>query len=259
MDADDSAATPAPGSTAESSAAAAGTGSSAHFDTTAVLPAAQVPHGWRPQAFAKGRAANVADPIIEPLWEDERVLVHVNADGARLFDADGDAIDDFPDINTALVEAALASELVVDGYLSRLAAKSSEGAFTGTVRTPTVGEMATQFVIGQRSTKRVERAEQQAAMPGPDAPVAFVAVDILSIDDQSLLSVPLLERKRVLESALAENALVRLTMFIRPPVGTWFGSWRSLGFRSVAFKGANSRYRPGEPNPDWVIAQIPQR
>ena len=225
---------------------------------TAAAPA-QVPNGWRPQTFAKERAQSVADPIIEPLWEGERVLVHVTSEAARLFDAEGDPIEEFPDISAALAEAALASELVIDGYLSRLAAKTSAGAFTGAVRTPTPGEMATQFVIGQRSTKRAELAEQQASLPGPDAPVAFVAVDILSIDDQPLLAVPLLERKRVLESALTESELVRLTMFIRPPVGTWFGSWRSLGFRSVAYKGANSRYRPGEPNRDWAIAQIPSR
>lgn len=253
MDADTPAAVPEPATS--SASAEPGTPGSVSKPATA----AGVPHGWRPQTFSRGRAQEVADPIIEPLWEDARVLVHVTADGARLFDADGDLIDEFPEINAALVEAALASELVIDGYLSRLAAKTSEGAFTGTVRTPTAGDMATQFVIGQRSTKRVELAEQQAAMPSPDAPVAFVAVDILSIDDQPLLSVPLLERKRVLESALAENALVRLTMFIRPPIGTWFGSWRSLGFRSVAFKGANSRYHPGESNRDWVIAQIPTR
>lgn len=220
---------------------------------------AQVPHGWRPQTFAKERAQSVADPIIEPLWEGKRVLVHVTPDGARLFDASGDPIEEFPDISAALAAAALASELVIDGYLSGLAAKTSEGAFTGAVRIPTPGEMATQLVIGQRSPRREVLAEQQAAPSTPDAPVAFVAVDILAIDDQPLLAVPLLERKRVLESALSESELVRLTMFIRPPVGTWFGSWRSLGFRSVAYKGANSRYRPGEPNRDWAIAQIPSR
>jgi ATP-dependent DNA ligase len=227
--------------------------------TTSSPRAAEVPYGWRPQAFSKGRAQEIPDPIIEPLWEGERVLVHVTADGARLFADDGELIEELPEISSALAEAALASELVIDGYLSRLAAKSSEGAATGAIRTPTAGDMATQFVIGQRSTKRVELAEERAALPGPDAPIAFVAVDILSIDDQPLLDVPLLERKRVLESALAEGDLVRLSMFIRPPVGTWFGSWRALGFRSVAFKGANSRYRPGEPNRDWSIAAIPAR
>ncbi len=227
--------------------------------TEPASPPAEVPHGWRPQAFSKERAQEIEDPIIEPLWEGERVLVHIGVDGARLFDEDGLLIEELPEINAALAEAAMASELVLDGYLSRLATRSSEGAVTGRIRTPTAGEMATQFVIGQRSTRRVELAEQQAAMPGPDAPVAFVAVDLLKIDDQALLSVPLLERKRVLESALAESELVRLSMFIRPPIGTWFGSWRALGFRSVAFKGANSRYLPGQRNRDWAIAQIPSR
>jgi hypothetical protein len=39
----------------------------------------------------------------------------------------------------------------------------------------------------------------------------------------------------------------------------WFGQWRAFGFREVAVKGANSRYTPGVPNPDWAKASIPTR
>jgi hypothetical protein len=48
-------------------------------------------------------------------------------------------------------------------------------------------------------------------------------------------------------------------MYIRPPVGVWVTTWRTLGFRSMAYKEANGRYVPGEPNEGWAQARIPDR
>ncbi len=82
----------------------------------------------------------------------------------------------------------------------------------------------------------------------PGAPTTFVAVDVLMVDDEELLDVPLLERKRVLESVLDENQFVRRGIYVRPPLDAWLISWRSIGFHSIAFKAANGRYRPGLDN-----------
>jgi ATP-dependent DNA ligase len=95
--------------------------------------------------------------------------------------------------------------------------------------------------------------------PLPDADVAIVIVDLLWIDDEPMLAVPLLERKRILESVLGESRLVRRGIFVRPPIDTWIGSWRSFGFSRVAYKGANSRYTPGATNSQWAIGELPAR
>ena len=71
--------------------------------------------------------------------------------------------------------------------------------------------------------------------------------------------VPLLERKRILDSAFEERTLVRRTPFVRPPVRRWMVAWRGLGFREVAFKAANSRYTPGRSNEGWAAVPIPRR
>ena len=47
--------------------------------------------------------------------------------------------------------------------------------------------------------------------------VSFVATDLLWLDDTSLLDVPLLERRRLLESVIAESDVVRVGAFVRPP------------------------------------------
>ena len=71
--------------------------------------------------------------------------------------------------------------------------------------------------------------------------------------------VPLLERRRLLESVIAETDLVRNGIFVRPPIDTWVGSWRSMGFPGISFKAANSRYAPGATAQDWVSIAMPRR
>ncbi len=90
-------------------------------------------------------------------------------------------------------------------------------------------------------------------------PLAFVAVDLLAVDDQDLLDVPLLERKRILDSVVEENLLVRRTPYVREPLTTFINSWRAAGFGELAYKDPNSRYRPGDPNDGWALASMPRR
>ena len=89
--------------------------------------------------------------------------------------------------------------------------------------------------------------------------MAFVAIDMLWLDGEPLFDVPLLERKRLLESVLAETDLIRVGQYVRPPIDTWIGSWRALGFSGMTFKAANGRYRPGTTAKDWATASMPRR
>jgi ATP-dependent DNA ligase len=122
--------------------------------------------------------------------------------------------------------------------------------------------MARQMLLGSDRNRRreLQDAIEAAARPvfGVGDVVVFVAVDLLRLDGESLLDVPLLERKRLLDAVLAEDVLVRRGIHVRPPIDVWIGTWRSLGFRGLAYKEANSRYRPGEANDDWATAQIPR-
>jgi hypothetical protein len=222
---------------------------------------------WRPQGFGKSRAAAIDDPLVEPLWTGIRVLAHVDAGRTTLRDLDGDPVDDFPEINTALARAIRAERVVVDAHLTHqpiqavaeVAARDSQGA-----EVPTAMAVVGQWWFGSlfRGRRRKVPLDPETVGRDPlpaDADIAIVVVDLLSLDDQPLLDVPLLERKRILESVVIESEFVRRGIYIRPPIDTWIGSWRTFGFNRMAFKAANSRYRPGEANPDWAIADLPSR
>jgi ATP-dependent DNA ligase len=221
--------------------------------------------GWRPQAFGDRRAGAIEDPLVEPLWTGLRVLAHVDGGRATLRDLDGDQVDDFPDINAALAESIRAQRVVVDAHLTHqpiqaIADVAARDSLEAPKATAVVGQMWFGALMRGRRPKMSLDPDSvgRDALPRDEA-IAIVVVDLLWLDDQPLLDVPLLERKRILESVLVESERVRLGIYIRPPIDTWIGSWRTFGFNRMAYKAANSRYLPGRPNQDWAIADLPYR
>ncbi|HEU4672411.1 MAG TPA: hypothetical protein VFS32_05875 [Candidatus Limnocylindrales bacterium] len=201
---------------------------------------------------------DVRDPVIEPFWEGDRLIVEVADGRVAATGVDGEAIDLDATIADALLARVRAGQAVLDVHLTPRAAGTTEGAVVGEVSVPSGTELAGQMFVGGAASRRVElRRALEPVELGSD--VVVVAVDLLELDHESLLDIPLLERKRLLESVLDEGPLVRVGAYVRPPVDAWLGTWRALGFRQVVYKAANGRYLPGERNDGWAIAQIPQR
>ena len=213
---------------------------------------------WRPQAFGTQRSQRIRDPLIEPLWDGDRVLVHLEAGGTTILDAEGVEVTLVPEIAAAAAEAVLTGRAVLDGYLTPQPITGGTGIL-GEIKVPTATEITTQLLLGRARTRKRELADAKPAPIASGDELVLVAVDLLSLDGEPLLDVPLLERKRLLESVLRPSHLVRLGPYIRLPVDTWLGSWRAQGFRAVAYKEANGRYRPGEKAEGWAVANIPPR
>ncbi len=224
----------------------------------------------RPQGFRSGSAKQMQDPIVEPLWPGVRVLAAIDRSGderaqTAIVDQAGTRVEDHEAIETAFSAAARADSLIVDGYLTKQVAHDQTGVFPIIVPAlPTGTDLAKSMVMGVRRSRSAEliqerERERQAVTFEPSDVVALVAIDLLWLDGQPLFDVPLLERKRLLESALEESDVIRQGQFVRPPIDTWIGSWRALGFSGITFKSANGRYHPGTTVDDWMISSMPPR
>jgi ATP-dependent DNA ligase len=222
-----------------------------------------LPRTWRPQSFGKRAARQIDDPLVEPLWSGIRVLAHGTPREVDFLDIHGEA-QAWPEVEAAVASSLQADVAVFDGYLTTEAASDGTGVVTGAgMAMPNAGQVARQLLMGGERSRRGELQDALEAAAPPTFEVGdvvvFVAVDLLLLDGEPLLDVPLLERKRLLEASLAEGPLVRRGMHVKPPIDVWISTWRSLGFRQMAFKQANSRYVPGEPNEDWATASIPRQ
>ena len=226
----------------------------------------------RPQVFSEGRPDRVSDPIVEPQWAGIRALAAIDVGnpgtgseggGAVLADEDGEVIEGYPEILEALRGAAMSQGLILDGYLTKQAVQDSTGVFLKVDADTSVQSAIGHFFLGSRRNRAAEAAEMRAAIRraetfGPDDVVTYVAFDLLWLDGESLLDVPLLERRRLLDNVIAESDLVRRGAFVRPPIAGWIRSWKAQGFVGLTFRAANSRYAPGATSAEWTTAPMPR-
>ena len=213
------------------------------------------PAEWRPQALGN-RPHSVEDPIVEPRWGGVRVLIRIEPGVTTIVDEQGvDCTAEFDTIAAAAADATRVKSAVLDGYLTVEPTQESRGVVLTSVEAPTAREVVGQLLVGSRKRRGLE--------PRPpldsNRPIAFVAVDLLSIDGTLLFDIPLLERKRLLDSAIEQNQVVRVTPFVRPPIGSLLETWRALGFREIVFKASNSHYVPGGHSNEWSTARMPSR
>ena len=178
---------------------------------------------WRPQYPGRRHAGDIVDPIIEPDWAGLRVVAAFEGGRAEIYRY-GDRIVVPASLEEALGYAFEAVDGVVEGNLTKKAFDTGVGAAPAldAVARPAFSlprflqrDNRDPYVIGRRHQAEEEARALpliQALAEGEDH--AFVATDLLWLDGQSLLDVPLLERKRLLDTVLAQSRLVRVTPFI---------------------------------------------
>ena len=158
-----------------------------------------------------------------------------------------DLASELPEVVSSMRDAVDAAEAVVDGVVTRQVGLRGIGAAS----IVEVRASATEMLI--RNSADIDVRPRGVEVEPDPTDEGFVAVDLLSIDGSDLLDVPLLERKRLLESVIRESERVRLSVIARPPIETWVATWKALGLRGGILKAANSRYRPGGDTIEWRI------
>lgn len=229
----------------------------------AIDPVIDLLEELRPQPYGLVRSDRIDNPIVEPQWAGLRVLAAVEDGSVALRDEAGQPVTERPEVDRALGSAVRAGSAIFDGFLTKQPTADIVYA-TPSGDVPSPGALMAKPFIGMRRDRgREAEAERatlaEAATFRDEDQVAFVATDLLRIDGDSLLDVPLLERKRLLDSVIDPIDLVRVGAYVRPPFERWIGTWRRLGFLGLSFRAANSRYHPGEKHDDWTLVPMPRR
>lgn len=101
--------------------------------------------------------------------------------------------------------------------------------------------------------QRIHPAQSRVRMLSETTPASFVAFDLLALDGDDLLTTPFAERRRLLESALAEAVPpVHLTPITDDvtTAGDWFTRFEGAGLDGVVAKRTEGKYEPGKRG--WV-------
>lgn len=223
---------------------------------------------WEPQRPGRLPVRDIRDAIVEPDWGGLRAVVAFTESAATVF-AHGEEVAVPEELGAALREAFGALDAVIEGNLTTMALLTGEGAFPkppAIERPPILVPRALRQSVKDdpyvraRDHAKTALAAEPAVLEALENGVrhAFVATDLLWLDGEPLLDVPLLERKRLLGTVLEESFLVRVTAFVRPSAVMTLVTWGALGFTELSYRSANSRYLPGRENPDWAVGRPPE-
>ena len=83
----------------------------------------------------------------------------------------------------------------------------------------------------------------------PDDSVSLVVTDLLWLDETSLLDVPLLERRRLLEGVSSSPTSVRIGAFVRPPIQHLGRLVAVAGLRGPDVQGGQQSLPAGRTEP----------
>ena len=165
--------------------------------------------------------------ILEPQWSGVRALVRVGHPVPHFVGYEGE-VDGPRELYDAIVADTRADTAILDGVL----------------------------VDGWQDEAELEMDSQGNALSrAAGARRVFAAFDLLEVDGESLLDVPLLERRRHLEGVLAPSLNVRLTPYVARGLRSWRDTLSQQGFTRVVLKNWNSTYAAGRETKDWLVVE----
>jgi DNA ligase D-like protein (predicted ligase)/DNA ligase D-like protein (predicted polymerase)/DNA ligase D-like protein (predicted 3'-phosphoesterase) len=103
----------------------------------------------------------------------------------------------------------------------------------------------------ERMQDRFHRTPEELARNKGRVPVQFLAFDLLWLDGQPLLDLPLVERRARLNEVLVETRDIRLSQVVEGAGRRFFEQVRELQLEGIVAKRAASPYRPGIRSHDW--------
>lgn len=167
--------------------------------------------------------------LFEPKWDGFRCIVFRDGDRLELISRKLRPLARyFPELLDPLSEA-LPDRCVVDGEI-------------------VVPDAARGGLDFDALLQRIHPAESRVRRLSAETPAQYVAFDLLALGDDSLLDVPMGERRARLVEALSPNDVVHLT-----PASTdrnvavhWFEQFEGAGLDGVMAKPLAGRYEPGK-------------
>ncbi|HLE59658.1 MAG TPA: DNA ligase D [Candidatus Limnocylindria bacterium] len=189
------------------------------------------------------------DWLFEVKWDGYRVEAVVGDGRVRLWTRNRtDAAAYFPDLagRPAWIDAR---EAVVDGEVVAL---DDQGRPSFSLLQDRTGLRGLEIATRRRAAGGPRpSAEERAAIP-----IAYLAFDLLHLDGQSLIRVPLESRKRLLRSVLRPHPLVRYASHVVGEGREFLRAAADQGLEGIVAKRRTGIYQPGQRSRDWLKVKL---
>jgi len=185
-----------------------------------------------------GKAFDDDNYFFEPKWDGLRALLFLRERTIELQNRNlRDTTGSYPEIQK--VKGSIRSKaVIIDG----------EVVVLGENGTPNFGSLQARF--GVDDPKRV-------SMLAKTTPVTYVAFDLLHLDGQDVINLPLIERKKRLKSIVKEGPYLLYGDHVEAEGTRFFKEATDRGFEGVIAKESQSQYVPGMRTDYWIkIKQI---
>ncbi len=163
-----------------------------------------------------------------------------------------DAARYFPDLAEARPTWINATTAIVDGEVVAL---NDEGLPDFSLLQDRTGMRGFTSKRGER-TPRTHAETDGASEDRPRARLAYFLFDLIYLDGQSLVGVPLEERKKLLKISLRDHAVVHYAAHIERDGEDFYAAARKQGLEGIVAKLRRSRYEPGRRSRSWLKIKI---
>lgn len=190
----------------------------------------------RPMLASPGEPRDLDDErewSLEVKWDGWRVLVEVDHGEVRLLSrSGGDLSGSFPELLEPIASAVRTGQAVLDGEV---------------------------VVLGMEGASDFGALQARAGLTGREAraaakrsPVTLLLFDLLEVNGERILDVPLDDRHGRLDALIATSRRVRISRPLRGSLQHVLDVTRERGLEGVITKRRDSRYRPGARSSDWL-------
>ena len=167
--------------------------------------------------------------IFEVKWDGIRAISYIDDALSIRSRNDKELKHNFPELDEL---KTLASDVVLDGEI--VVMRDGRADF--------------QTLLERTNTANPRDIERMARM----FPCNYVVFDILERDGDSLIAMPLIERKRVLKEHVKEGARVIFSLFVEKEGEAYYKAALQKGIEGIIAKKKDSPYEPGVRSGNWL-------
>ena len=162
------------------------------------------------------------DWIFEVKWDGYRAVAEINKEEIKLYSRNGLS---FLRLYPAVAEELkkIKEDVILDGEI---------------------------VVLDQNNKPDFQKLQQYDNHPS--LPILYYVFDCLSYNGRSLLSLPLLERKKIAEKVLIESRIIQYSDHVLQSGVEFFSKIIEMDLEGMIAKRASSPYHPGKRSRDWL-------